>query len=144
MSSARIQINHPVRVIPRTTSVTARWRVSRAALDRAMPGVVAPGRAHEHAVLEIVIEGTADTEGSDWAATATLIDPRLKTTSRLEAHVGGVRITRDGEHTHVEADGLLSATFRGRDASPVFVRTPLLAAIGVPGGRYELDSATLA
>lgn len=140
MSTTRTQVSNPVSVAPRMTTITARWRVSRAALTRAQPGAVAPGRAHEHALLEIVLEGN----GSDWAASTCLVDPRLKTAHPIQTAFGEVRVLHEGEHTHVEAEGLLSATFRGDPASPVFVRTPVLASIGVPGGRYELDSASIA
>ncbi|MEI7658451.1 MAG: hypothetical protein WCK33_10335 [Phycisphaerae bacterium] len=53
---------------------------------------------------------------------------------------GRAAIVNDDDLLHVDAPGLLSATLRRADLAgrPLFLRTPLLGAMGLAGGRYEV------
>ncbi|USN99707.1 MAG: hypothetical protein H6810_03345 [Phycisphaeraceae bacterium] len=57
-----------------------------------------------------------------------------------------VRWARDGARglVHLDAPGFLHATFDAADGSVlVYARTPLIGALGLGGGRYEPEDATL-
>jgi hypothetical protein len=53
---------------------------------------------------------------------------------------GRAAILNDDELLHVDAPGVVSATVRRADLAgrPLFLRTPLLGAMGLAGGRYEV------
>ena len=58
----------------------------------------------------------------------------------LPLPAGGVTTLRDGVFEHVEAPGVLSMTLRrgDRDVRLVFAHSPLLGAVGLPGGVYDV------
>lgn len=83
-------------------------------------------------------------------------DAELSTPTRLPAPFDGGRVPvawiadRAGEMLHVEAEGVLAATFHAPEGDPhadgarlLYVRSPLPGAIGLAGGRYPLHSANL-
>lgn len=109
----------PAEITPIVLEVS--WLVSRAALVSAghagpgvADGVVRWHVAHDHAAAELRIDGVARDLG------------RCR-----------VAVERDGDDTHVTADGgvLFITATRGR---VVYAHTNLLKTLGIPGGRYEL------
>jgi hypothetical protein len=69
----------------------------------------------------------------------SLIDPENH--NRVALQTGrAVSVIEDGEFLHVDAPGVLTASVRVADASarPAYLRTTLLADIGLSGGRYEV------
>lgn len=119
----------------RTVAVT--WSVSRRAMaDRAPTGTAR--------VLDLTI--TLDNLGPAARGTVTLTDPvtgRGVTLDSLESV--SVEVIHDiRAEIHIEAPGVLHATIAAGDGSwrLVYARTPLLTAMGVPGGRAQAMSAS--
>jgi len=107
-----------------------------AALFESTPRIAAAG-PDVHLVFEVVAEAG---DGSCARVQAYLADPVHHQRFALVGGGGAVAIVEDGAWLHIEAPNLLSATLRAGDASakPLYVKTPLLAAMGLGGGRYEV------
>ncbi len=125
-------------------------RLSLAISRRAMAAAAADGRAR------CVFDGAADigAEGPDVhlcfivehsgdaveaAVRCEVVDASSGVRWPLVAR-GCATVTADDDLLHVDAPGLLAATVRRADLAgrPLFLRTPLLAAMGLAGGRYEV------
>lgn len=132
-------LHRPSEVAPpetiRTVAVT--WSVSRRAVaDRAPAGTAR--------VLDLTI--TLDNLGPAARGTVTLTDPstgRGITLDTLESVCVEVIYDIRAE-IHIEAPGVLHATIAPGDGSwrLVYARTPLLTAMGVPGGRAQAMSVS--
>lgn len=130
----------------RATSLRMAIAVSR----RAMAGALADGKAvamfqsfpalaSEGADVHLcfVIDHAGDSV--DASVRCELVDASSGDRWPLTA-AGRAAILNDDELLHVDAPGLLSATVRRADLAgrPLFLRTPLLGAMGLLGGRYEV------
>lgn len=122
---------------PKCVSVV--WGLSAPALRR-----VRPDLAPETEGTKLTLRVLAENSDGAWRASAVLRDPASGLTRVLESEGdGAVRVTVGDGFTHVDADGLLSASFRSDDGAVVYARTPVLEQLGLGGGRYGLDSATI-
>lgn len=116
----------------REASVT--WRLPRTVL-----GALAPEGASR--LVELVV--AVHLSGTTPHATVTVRDPARAEGARLleRRESVAVEVIPDirGE-VHVEAPGLLHATLapQGEGWRVAYARTPVLSALGVPGGRAEL------
>lgn len=97
------------------------WRVSRSAWPHPA------SREGPDPEIEFRIE----TASAGWVAATTNVPG-----TELPCSRGAATIRTEGDLLHIDAPGLLSATFR--DGAPLYAFTPMLAALGIPGGRYEL------
>src|SRR5262245_7743045 len=118
-------------------SVTIRWSVSRQAI-RASKRPRAIAVSEQGPELELVWELGLESGQAE----AVLRDPAANARETL-AH-GAVHWTTDDDLVHIEArngaDMLLLATVRVEGGTPrvLYARSPLLAALGLGGGRYEV------
>jgi hypothetical protein len=114
-----------------------RFRWSLSAPAAAAAGLV-PGGTRE-ANLELLLDVTP--RGGSWRAAAVSAaiehDGRL---SPLESPSGSGAAVLDAETglLHIDIDGFIHATLRGEEAV-LYARSPLLARLGLAGGRYERD-----
>ncbi|MFG0306246.1 MAG: hypothetical protein ACF8Q5_08540, partial [Phycisphaerales bacterium JB040] len=115
---------------PRCVSVV--WGLSAGALRRARPDLLAEGEGSGRMTLRVLIENS----GGVWRASAVLRDPASGLTRVLETDRGDVRVTVGDGFTHVDAEGLLTASFRSSDGAVVYARTPVLDRLALGGGRY--------
>lgn len=120
----------------RTVAVT--WSVSRRAMaDRAPAGTAR--------VLNLTI--ALDNLGPAARGTVTLTDPATSHSITLDSLESvSVEVIHDiRAEIHIEAPGVLHATIAPGDGSwrLVYARTPLLTALGVPGGRAQAMSASV-
>ncbi|MCC6661863.1 MAG: hypothetical protein IT437_13365 [Phycisphaerales bacterium] len=121
--------HRPVRVEgPR--EVTVQWTVARAALGPRV-GAQGPG--------DVTLELAATPSPDGWVCRACLLDGRTSVPLELPPvgrAVPGWVSDPEGGLDHLDLPGFLHATLRG--AAVVYARTPLLALLPVPGGRYEV------
>ncbi len=121
------------------------WLVSRAAARAALAGsrpeiTVAPSRTSDSVriVWRVCIEPTG---ASTFAATvqASIEDPEHRASAVLGVEARGIAI-RDvigaDELFHVEVPGALVCTLRS--GRTLYASSPLLAALGLEGGRYDV------
>lgn len=113
-------------------AATADGRV--AALFEAAPALAAEG---PDVHLCFVVDHVGDSV--DASVRCELVDASSGDRWCLRAS-GRAAIVNDDELLHVDAPGLLAATVRRADLAgrPLFLRTPLLGAMGLAGGRYEV------
>lgn len=129
-SAAPAPATHPAEAAPRLAGVEVTWRVARTALaDRAPQG------ASRIVTLTLRLEALGD------HARATLLaadGPTERTLERLE-HLRAEVIDDLRGEVHVECPGVLHATLAPAANAwrLAYARTPLLDALGVPGGRAE-------
>jgi len=126
-------IARPIRV---EDSLTVCWMISRAALAAARPQLrVRDGGG------PIVLELFASPLEGRWFCEATLVDGGRRDRVPLAGAEPGAW-SRDAETglEHLEIPAVLHATYRRgeRGVRLLYARTPLLTALGIPGGRYEL------
>lgn len=130
----------------RATSLRLAIAVSR----RAMVAAMAEGKARcmFQMVPELASEGSdvhlcfvIDHAGdsADASVRCELVDASSGDRWPLTA-AGRAAILNDDELLHVDAPGVVTATVRRADLAgrPLFLRTPLLGAMGLAGGRYEV------
>lgn len=125
------------------TTVNVSWLVSRSAmrvaLARSRPDiVVGPSRASDSVRLTWTIRLEPGTDACAFAV-ATLHDPEHRTSVALSPETRGI-VVRDNaggdELLHVEVAGSIVCTLRA--GRPLYASTPLLAALGLEGGRYDV------
>lgn len=130
----------------RATSLRLAIAVSRRAMAAALADAkardlftTAPAIAAEGADLHLCLVIDHAGESVDASVRSELVDASSGERWPLAAS-GRASIVNDDDLLHVDAPGMLSATLRRADLAgrPLFVRTPLLAAMGLPGGRYEV------
>lgn len=111
-----------------------RWLLGRRSLAGAGVLNSATGR---DALLEIEIVRSP----TGWDASARLLADDLDAPRELAPRRNGASVRYDANTDlwHVHADGLLMASLEldGEQGRLLFGRTPLLAGLGLPGGRYE-------
>ncbi len=114
------------------SALSVRWTISRAAAARLAPGLAPRGPDCELAM-------TLSAGAPRAAATLVLVDRGAAHTLRSAAV--SLAFTPDGDLRHAEAPGWLSCTWRHAGDAPeadlLYLRSPLLADLGLPGGRYE-------
>ncbi len=97
------------------------------------------GQADTPVAVELLV--TPNGEPSCATATLRLV---LRSGARRELKArSGVRAVwlREDGFEHLDAEGVVSCTFRTADTSrPVFARCPLLEQAGIPAGSYSLRS----
>ena len=116
-------------VASRRALLNAFARATPSTLFDAPPALASRGE-DVHIVFEIAPDGTP---------AISLIDP-VSTQRFALRHPGTVERTLDGDFIHLDSPGLLAATIRSGDPSarPLFLRSPIMAALGLGGGRYEV------
>lgn len=111
-------------------AAVVRWTVAREALA---------GRVGRVGADDVLLELSATPSPDGWACRACLVDgPALIPVETPPVGATAVGWTRDAETglDHLDLPGFLHATLRGADV--LYARTPILAALSVPGGRYEV------
>lgn len=126
-------VARPLRV---EATLRVRWLISRSAVATARPDLVRRDSGEP-----VVLEMLAAAADGRWACEAALVDGGRRDEIPVSASESGAW-SRDAETglEHLEVPGVLHATYRraGGGVRLLYVRTPLLAALGIPGGRYEL------
>lgn len=140
LNPAAVTTRRPVSLpsaAPALESITIRWSVSRQALRESNR---APAMALSEQGPELELLWELGLESG--RAQAALRDPATGARGPL-AHAA-VRWTADEDLVHIEArdgaDVLLLATVRVEGETPrvLYARSPLLATLGLGGGRYEV------
>ena len=120
---------------PTISALGVTWRLTRRSL-----GDRAPAGASRLLELSVLLEGLDTPRPS---ASVIAVDPVSRDTLVLEAATPSVSETEVipdiRSQVHVECPGVLHATVvcSGGQWRLVYARTPVLAALGVPGGRAE-------
>jgi hypothetical protein len=110
-----------------------RWSVSPGAAAQA--GLCTPGAREVSLVLAVEIQrGTGP--GRATAVSAALVRDGLASPVEFAGASGTAVGDPETGVLHIDIDGFLHATLREPDAV-LYARTPLLARLGLPGGRYE-------
>jgi hypothetical protein len=126
---------------PALSRLEVRWRVSRRAL-----GAHAPGGGSRLIELAVQVDGL-DAPGAA-RARVLVTDPASRDARVVEIFDGvAAEVIPDvRSQVHVECPGVLHATIAPGDTPDswrlVYARTPVLDALGVPGGRAEAVGVT--
>lgn len=132
---------------PHAGTLEFAWTLARAPLARAEFPVAPGAGTHERPVLlRLLVEldppGRLAGQGSARCVAAGLTDEddRVRVDLPGPAAPGtGSWTTGEDDLLHVDIDGLLRATLRGTRV--LYAATPLLTALGVPGGRSDVRRA---
>lgn len=113
------------------STITVRWAISRAALHRARPDLIAPiGPPAVQLAWHLATDDRGLTSGS-----ASLADGG-RHTPLLSLLPGAGHLMLDGEFSHIDIRGLLRISSRAGEL--LYAQTELLQSLPVPGGCYEL------
>lgn len=119
---------------PALSAVTVRWRVLRRAVQD-----VAPAGEDPMVELRVSVQGL----GAKPRASVTIVDPRSgRSRDPLAPGDAAAEVIPDirGE-VHIEVPGWLHATIAPDDGGRwrlIYARSPVLASLGIPGGRAEV------
>jgi len=121
-----------------------RWFISPDALRLYAPAML-NGHAAQVREAELVIELTGE---SPRALLRLCYGPSDRADHALPLPAAGVAITRDeaASMEHIEIPGVISLTIARDRGAPrlIYAHSPLLAAIGLPGGVYDVPELLLA
>lgn len=139
-SETVVGLREPVRVTA-VRGLSVRWRVGRAALNGSLGGAGAGP-----ATLELSVDEAGP---GSWRVSAWVrADDAERDVSRLlpPAPEGAPGWSRDAEGLeHLDLPGVLCATWRRTPGGieVLYARSALPGALGLGGGRYELEGAAL-
>lgn len=125
----------PVRI---DATLTVRWSISRSGVRAARPDLPRP-EAGEPVVLEVC----AWSVNGRWTCEAALVDGgRRDAVLGRPIESGGWLVDAETGLEHLDLPGALHTTCRRTQSGVrlLYACTPVLAALGIAGGRYELVS----
>jgi hypothetical protein len=128
----------PVRVV-----LALRWSLSReAAVAAGLVEAAASEPAPPAPVLEILVPWDGPTVER---VAAAVLDGDRRDEVALEGVSAGVWVSAEDGLRHLDLPGLVRVTARrdGAGATVLFARTELLGRLGLGGGRYDFQGATL-